>query len=196
MKQRIGALILIACIAFTACKKTGVKPGTDETPVVAKPVIGSVPIIGGADTLTSINGYLRLALAKDSINTDNTVINFKPTAKAVYVRNEDAPYLTGFGVVSLASMSSDNVPLAINAWPLNLPGVTINLKVNAKSDGVYTLKMQTINNIPDSFQIWLKDGYKKDSLDMRLYHSYAFNIYTADTASLGSHRFKLVVRKN
>lgn len=131
---------------------------------------------------------------KDSINSDGILINFDPAASVAYVPGEDAPALQGFGPVSLQSLSSDNIPLSINALPLTEKGQTIGLKVWAKTDGVYKLALADINSVPNSFQIWLKDSYKKDSLDIRQYNSYTFNIHPADTASFGAHRFQLVIR--
>jgi hypothetical protein len=54
--------------------------------------------------------------------------------------------------------------------------------------------MQQINAVPNTYSLWLMDGYKKDSLNMRLYPTYAFNVYKSDTTTFGSNRFKLVVR--
>jgi hypothetical protein len=146
------------------------------------------------NTTDVVNGYLRVKLAQDSINTDGILIEFNPTASAAYVPGEDAPSLQGFGVVSLASLSTNNVPLAINVMPLTGKGASIGLRVNVKSDGVYTLNMQQINAVPNTYSLWLMDGYKKDSLNMRLYPTYAFNVYKSDTTTFGSNRFKLVVR--
>jgi hypothetical protein len=146
---------------------------------------------------TTVLQYMRLQLFKDAINTDDTYIGFNPTYKTQYSAMEDAPYFQGFGQVSLCSFSSDNMPLAINKLPL--PGVqslTIHLKISAKEDGVYSLNMIDIVAIPQLFEVWLMDAYKKDSLDMRANKTYAFNLTEADTNSYGSKRFSLVIRQN
>jgi hypothetical protein len=106
-------------------------------------------------------------------------------ANTAYIKGEDAPYIAGFGQVSLSSSSSDNLPLTINVVPLTPKGITIGLNLYAQTDGTYYLKMDSINSVPKSYQVWLKDNYKKDSLDMRLHSSYAFDLYNADTASFG-----------
>lgn len=198
MKPRIFALLLLPFIFLSSCQKSSVAPTI--TPSTSKTTTTTVaatstPLNQGIDSLSNIKGFLRLQLAKDSINTDNILINFLPTAKTTYVGNEDAPTFQGFGQVSLSSLSSDNVPLAINALPLTKKGLSIGVKVNAKTDGVYRLKMMTIKSVPTVFDIWLMDKYKKDSLDLRQNPSYAFNIIKADTSSFGSHRFKLVIRQ-
>lgn len=143
-----------------------------------------------------VNQHLRLQLAKDAVNTDDTYIGFNSTAKPEYVYNEDAPYNTGSGQVSLASISSDNVSLAINMLPLPKQSEIIKLKVGATTDGTYNLNMLEIKAVPVLYDIWLMDAYKKDSVDMRHTSTYAFNIYKSDTNSYGSNRFSLVIRQN
>lgn len=198
MKREICAALLLLSILFTSCTKDAVNPSTTQTTVSTLSSVNSpAPQTGTVDNtaaLNNVNGYLRFRLAKDSINTDGILINFSPSASALYVPGEDAPSLQGFGAVSLSSLSSNNIPLAINAEPLKATGTTIGLKVSAKTDGIYSLSLQAIDAVPAAYGIWLKDGYRKDSLNLRLYPAYAFNIYKADTASFGSNRFKLVLR--
>jgi hypothetical protein len=144
-----------------------------------------------------IDQHLRLQFAKDTINTDDIYIGFKDDAKPQFVFDEDASYNTGSGAVSLASLSDDNVSLAINKLALPKKGSQIiRLKVNANTDGIYTLNMKEVKDIPQLYDIWLMDAYKKDSLDMRNNTTYAFNIIKADTNTYGANRFKLVIRQN
>jgi sugar lactone lactonase YvrE len=146
---------------------------------------------------TNTDRHLRLQLAENSIITDDTYIGFDPEASNQYVFNEDAPYKPGAGKVSLASISSDNVTLAINKLPFpRLVQTVIRLDVNATADGIYKLNMTEVQNIPQIFDIWLIDTYKKDSLDMRHNPGYSFNLILADTNSYGSKRFQLVIRQN
>jgi hypothetical protein len=144
----------------------------------------------------NIDQHLRLQMAMDTINTDDIYIGFNSSDKSQFVVNEDAPYKPGNGKVSLASFSSDNVELAINRTPL--PGIKqtiIPLFVKAHDAGIYKLNMTEVEAIPQLYQIWLLDNYKKDSLDMRQNATYAFNIST-DTNSYGGRRFQLVIRQN
>src|SRR5437016_2365043 len=53
-----------------------------------------------------IDQHLRLKLVMDNINTDDIYIGFDKKASTRYVANEDAPYMPGYGKVSLASISS------------------------------------------------------------------------------------------
>jgi trimeric autotransporter adhesin len=140
--------------------------------------------------------YLRLQLYKDAINNDDTYIGFGSGFSTKYVVNEDARYMQGQGEESLCSISGDNVPLAINKLPF--PGkqsLVIGLKVRVTADGAYSLNMTQEVDIPQIYEVWLMDAYKKDSLDMKLTKTYAFNIVKADTNTYGSKRFSLVVRQ-
>jgi sugar lactone lactonase YvrE len=145
---------------------------------------------------TTVDQHLRIRLSVDSINTDDTYIGFKSTANVNYIVNEDALYIQGNGKVSLASFSGDHQPLAINKQPFPDKIVRIPLKVGAVADGLYTLKRTEMAAIPQLYEIWLMDAYKKDSLDMRANDTYAFNLALADTNSYGSRRFTLVIRQN
>ena len=196
MKRTFYTIILssLALVQLTSCKKNEVTPATGQGQN-GNTISTTPPTNTGGVTLdtVSVNGYLRMHLAKDNFNTDGMMIVFKPTANTAYVKGEDAPYLPGFGQVSLSSSSSDGVALAINAMPLTPQGLTIGLNIHAQTDGTYYLNMDSIKSVPKNYQIWLKDNYKKDSLDMRLYPIYAFDLYNADTTSYGSNRFKLVI---
>jgi phosphotransferase system IIA component len=143
--------------------------------------------------LNNSEQYLRLQLSADTINTDGTIIRFNDNAKQTFDLMEDAIYRVGTGKVSLSSLSSDNVPLAINQLPL-LHGDTIGLKVKTSATGNYALTMADLR-IPQLFDVWLMDAFAKDSVNMRNTTSYNFAV-TADTNSYGSHRFSVVIREN
>jgi hypothetical protein len=84
--------------------------------------------------------------------------------------------------------------LAINSLPLWTNGTAIPLVVGAENSGLYNLNLMSVNDVPANFGIWLKDKKMKDSLNIRLYPSYAFNIVKTDTTSYGSSRFSIVLR--
>jgi hypothetical protein len=148
------------------------------------------------NSTASSKPYLRLQLAEDSINTDDIYIGFNQTANRGFAENEDAYYKPGNGAVSLSSRSSDGVALAINVLPFPKRSEIIPLKVDARHENVYKLNMVALNSIPQLFDVWLMDAYKKDSLDMRHNKTYAFNLYKNDSASYGSKRFALVIRQD
>ncbi|HVW13805.1 MAG TPA: T9SS type A sorting domain-containing protein [Mucilaginibacter sp.] len=140
--------------------------------------------------------YLRLQIGEGSVR-DQTLIRFNSQASTDFSYAIDAPYKTGYGAVSLATRSSDNVDLSINTVPLpKLKSESIRLNVNASKDGIYNLAIIDIVSVPQLFDIWLMDAYTKDSVDMRHNKSYSFNIYKSDSASFGPKRFTLVIRQN
>jgi hypothetical protein len=140
---------------------------------------------------------IRLEMAADSINKEETVICFKADAQNGFVINEDSQHLTGGGKVGLCSISADSVALAINTIPLPKPTQTIvRLEMSATTDGVYTLNRTEINNIPKLYRVWLMDAYVKDSLDIRSNTTYTFNLYKADGNSYGANRFSIVIRQD
>ena len=141
--------------------------------------------------------YLRLKLIKDAVNTEDIVIQFKPAASQRYIFNEDAKYLRGFGDVSLSSISSDSVNLAINALPL--PGKqpeSLRLNVQAKNSATLRLTLTDLSAVPKLYDVWLIDKFANDSLDMRQNKTYAFKLDKEDIASYGPDRFLLVIRQN
>jgi hypothetical protein len=195
MKKRTFTLLLLAVTGFVACKKDSVKPTT--TPDVVSQKVTTTTTGLNADTVSeNVTGYLRVQLAMDTVNTDNILVEFKPSSSAAFVANEDAPTLQGFGLVSLSSLSSNNIALSINTLPLTGKGATIPLAVSAKSTGTYQLKLVTTNNIPAVFNIWLKDNLKKDSVNFRTAPSYSFALNTADATTYGSQRFSIELSEN
>jgi hypothetical protein len=140
--------------------------------------------------------HIRIQMALDSVNADDTYIGFSSGAQQAYSDAEDAPYKIGNGKLGLSSYSSDNVRLAINKLPFPTSKQTvIPLNVSARTPGLYHINRTELESIPEIYEVWLMDRYKKDSIDMRSNISYAFEINT-DTASQGAYRFQLVIRQN
>ena len=141
--------------------------------------------------------YLRLQLALDTINKDDILIVFDPTARSNYEPGSDAMGRAGNGPLRLSSVSTDGVDLAINRLPYPKTVQTvIPLKVGSTVNGTFTLTMKEINQVPQLYDIWLKDAYKKDSLDIRANPAYIFDVSTSDTSTFKSNRFSLVIRQN
>jgi hypothetical protein len=144
-----------------------------------------------------VNQYLQLFLAQNAVNEDGILINFNSNAKPEYVRGEDAPYKPGTGTMSIASLSADNVSLAVNTLSLpKLNPLVIPLTISANTDGSYQLNMATIKSVPMLYDVWLMDAYTKDSVDLRKNPVYSFDIARSIGASYGSGRFSVVIREN
>ena len=204
------AFVLVSVIAFslTSCKKdaeiapkpvhTASTPSTPVTPASAPSTtaatvapVSVTPVKTSTDTIPD-NAYFKIKLGVDSTNTDETLIMFDRSATLDYSGMNDARYFSGFGKVSLASISHDGVDISIKSLPYT-PGMSIALDVKAKTDGAYFLKMSYEANMPSGVQVLLKDTYLKDSVDVRK-GNYNFNIVKADTSSFGRNRFKIVVK--
>ncbi len=182
-----GASLTFNESAKTSSQLTGPTTATGNTDLL----LDAIPIANTGPH------YLRLELAEDSVNKEETIVRFDNSAKNAFVINEDSQYLPGSGEVSLSSMSSDSVTLAINTMPFPKQKQTVvKLNVNPIADGIYNLNMTGINNVPQLFEIWLMDAYNKDSLDMKHNSSYKFNVTRSDTNSFGSNRFSLVIRQD
>lgn len=142
------------------------------------------------------NSYIRLAIAADSINSDDMMIRFNNQANTGYVMNEDAPYMQGMGTVSLSSVSADNVKLAINAMPFPAKSSATALVVNTTTSGTYTLNLKDINQVPALYDIWLVDQHTRTSTNLRKNSSYTFTVDKTDTTTYGSKRFALLIQQN
>jgi hypothetical protein len=146
----------------------------------------------------SVYELLRLKLYLDQYNYDDIVIGFDAGTTPVYNFNYDSRYLAGINAPEgLSSFSSDGVKLSINFLPL--PKQTqevIKLDVEAQNSGNFTMQRTELDPLPKIYELWLMDGYKKDSLDLRADSNYVLYINKSDTASFGSNRFKVIIRQN
>jgi len=172
----------------TSLQVTGPTAGTGSTLLLSThPVANTNPDLR----------YMRLELRKDSDNVEESIVRFDNSASNNYVKGEDSEHMTGSGGVAFSSNSSDNIAMAINHVPFpKTKGTVIKLNANGSTDGQYTINRTELKDIPDIYEIWLKDAYKKDSLDIKHNSSYVFNILRSDTNSFGANRFTLVIRES
>jgi len=202
--MKTSTLLLISVLFLAACKKEGIvtptttssassaKTGSSAgTPVATTPTAPKTTAPVSADTLANLSA-IKLKLVLDSTNNDETMFLFKKAASQNYDPAVDAEYFAGYGQVSLASISADGTDLAINTLPYS-PNKPIKLDINTKNDGTYLFKISYERTIPANVQIWLKDAYAKDSLNVRA-GNYQFKVLKSDTSSYGKNRFQLVLR--
>src|SRR5258707_13625740 len=156
MKQKKFVLLFAFCAMFLSLYLTSCVKGTlaDSPNPNASPGIVNQNTPATNTQTTTPTQYLSLQLAQDATNTDETVIAFKPGASTAYVKNEDALYFQGAGMVSLSSLSSDNLALSINTLPLPKPSLTIGLAVTAQTNGIYKLNKTGLKALPKIFEIW------------------------------------------
>jgi len=140
---------------------------------------------------------MHLQLMKDSIISTQCGIYFAKEWDDKYHNTEDALDLDGASPkVYLSSYSADGVRTSINQLAdYKETGKKVKLFVKATASGLYNLNLVDINADTARYKFYLIDHFKKDSLDIGRYKSYAFNIVTADTATFGANRFELSVQQ-
>ncbi len=170
---------------------------TENAKLATAQVTGS-SLLMGAPVAETVAQQLRLKMITDSINYDDIVIGFRSTASPKFDGMEDARYIPGNGAAEgLSSLSGDSVKLSINYLPLpKLAPQSIKLFVTAAHSGQYTLQKAALDGLPQIYEVWLIDKYKKDSLDIRNNNNYIFNIDLTDTMSYGINRFEVLIRQN
>ena len=141
---------------------------------------------------------LRLRLIKDTLNTDEVVLQFNNNNSTKYSNETDALDLGGNGAEeSLSLISSDGIKLSIFGVPLpKQTGLVVPLLVDASASGTFQLKKIQLDNLPKLYDIWIKDSLKKDSTNLASKDTYSFNIDKTDTNSFGLKRFTLIIRQN
>jgi hypothetical protein len=189
--RKILIMSLAGVILLGACKKSG-----ESTPSPATPGTPTIPpatqyTAVKADTIPD-GAVVKIKLQLDSAAIDETILEFEHHASANFSNSEDAVYFPGFGMGSLCSVTHDGVNCAVQTVS-PVPGKAIPLKVTARHDGVYTLKISLTKKLPPYKGLWLKDAYRKDSLNIRIWN-YRFDVIKSDTNSYSAGRFSLVIR--
>jgi hypothetical protein len=180
------SLFSLALFSLTGCQK-------DAKALPDNISINSVAVIAASPDSIPDKAYFKIKLVKDSMNYDETAFVFDHTAGIAYDNKKDALYLAGFGQESLSSLSGDGRELAIYRLPYTR-GMSIRLNINSKTDNKFYLETSYQNSIPVNIQIWLKDTFLKDSVNIRSV-KYNFNVSIADTNSFGNKRFKIIVKE-
>jgi hypothetical protein len=137
---------------------------------------------------------LHLAMVQDSTLRDECGIYFSNNGIDKYDEN-DAKDLDGISPkVYMSSYTTDGVRTGINDLGGYAKGKRVKLFVKATADGVYNLTLADIENIDvTNYNLYLKDNYAKDSLDLSHNSSYSFRINNSDTTTFGANRFELVI---
>jgi hypothetical protein len=154
---------------------------------------GTQLLMGKPVKEAAISGFY-MKLEQDSLINDYCGIYFDGDSDDFDIN--DAVDLDGASPkVYMSSYTADGRRTGINALSDYKDGKIIKLYVNATTNGLYKLKIEQIKNIDAIYDIWLKDNYKNDSLDLRSNDTYNFNIIRSDAASIGASRFEIVIRK-
>jgi hypothetical protein len=185
--QKVPATQLSGSALIMSTPNTQAKTLSGKLPNSQNSLAAAVP---QGDALTGL--YMKIE--RDSTTYDYCGIYFRKDWSATFAE-DDAKDMNGTtGPVVMSSFSSDNIRASVNHMPDYTQGVNVKLYANASAGGQYKLKIEDIRNIDTLYDIYLIDHYKKDSLDIRRYGTYLFDISKADTSSFGASRFELSVR--
>lgn len=147
----------------------------------------------------TVNDFLRMTLSGNGVR-DEAVIRFQKEASDVYDSKQDARKLRNGSdtspIVSLSSISSDGVLLAINS--ANSLGCTnlvpfkkIALMIDGVRAGSHQLSFSQLDSFTEDIMIVLHDQFKKDSVVVNQSNfAYDFDV-TSDAKSFGRDRFSI-----
>jgi hypothetical protein len=131
---------------------------------------------------------LRINL-QDALNIDETLIEFKEKNKTVFNLSEDASYMGG-STVSLNSVATSGDQLLYNGMPAIRELNDIKLQINASVSGNVKLNFTDLSAI-GNYQMFLKDSYLNQVVDVKANPTYAFVIDKKIPATFGATRFTL-----
>ncbi len=159
---------------------------------------GSALVMAANPTAGHTLTGLYVKLEKDSTIYDYCGIYFSSNWSDNYEEGDAMDLDGATSTVYMSSYTADQLRTAVNHMGdyEQKQGKTIQLYANATTDGLYAIKIEGLRNMDTTlYTIWLRDKYKKDSLDIGRYGTYNFNIIRADTNSFGANRFELVIAR-
>jgi hypothetical protein len=137
---------------------------------------------------------LYLKMEKDSSTYNYCGIYFRNDWSDKY-GEDDAKDFNASLPVNMASFATDGTRLAVNHMSDYSKGIKVRLYASSQADGQYKISAEGIRNIDTAlYDIYLLDHYKKDSLDIRRYGTYVFDVIKSDTLSYGGYRFELSIQ--
>ncbi|RYE35097.1 MAG: T9SS type A sorting domain-containing protein [Sphingobacteriaceae bacterium] len=157
----------------------------------AKATDTSNPAVLSGKTAFDID-FIRLNLQKDTVEQDDILITFKDGQSENYVQQEDIEDLSGQNAAaSLSSISKEKKQLAVNAYPPVKNTTAIPLYVDAAADGSFKLKLTDWSASFKTQNVYLKDNFTGDSVNLSKQQEYAFFIRKNTEATFGGDRFVL-----
>jgi len=158
----------------------------------------SIAAASTSEAVVQQSPVMHLLLEKDTANFDGVALVFDKWATANFDKNKDAEDLGGIGALeSFSALTSDSVKTSIHHLPL--PGKNkeiIPLFADATTSGPYKIKLTDVKYLPALYEVWLKDNFTKDSVDLKAHPDYNFNIDKSNSASFGVNRLQLIIRQN
>jgi len=151
-------------------------------------------LLMGAPLREELAGNIKLQMVQDSLNYDFAQLRFSKDYTENYVDTEDADDLNGSGqAVFFGANTADKHQVAIASQPLNEKKTSVFLSVNGNASGNFAINKVDVSNIPDKYDVWLMDRFKKDSIDLRTSSTYSFSIDKTNPSTFGDSRFEVVI---
>lgn len=178
---------------FVQAKSAGALLFKETQKAASQQLTGSTLLMGKPVNEASISGFF-MKVEQDSVIHDYCGIYFDGDSDDFDAN--DAIDLDGSSPkVYMSSYTADGQRTAINSFSDYKNGKTIKLYVAATTNGLYKLKIEQIRNIDAIYDIWLKDNFKHDSLDLRSNDTYSFNVLRTDATTYGADRFQVIIRR-
>lgn len=177
-----------ATLKFTEAAKSTTQLASGSTLLMGTPVANS-----------AYGQYLKLNISKDTTSKFEVLIGFNSKLNNNYNEDTDDLYFNGQNPAqSMSLYSADKVRLVSKwlAFPKAKLADTVKINVRASASGQYKITRSDLKSIPNLYQIWLMDNYKKDSLDIKHNADYVFDLNLADTNSYGARRFQVIIRQD
>ena len=127
---------------------------------------------------------------EDATNKDEAILLFRENETEAATA-KDISYLGGSSV-SLSTISSDNVKLAINYLPLVNNTTEVKLSVGATVTGAVKLNMIDLSAVEEN-TVYLKDSYLNKVVDVKAEPVYNFYIDRSVASTFGDNRLSLII---
>ena len=121
--------------------------------------LDGVPPTGKQNALSGVqrdsipdSACLKIRIQKDSAMIDETAVAFFHSATSTYNPQLDSKYFPGFGIASLATLTSDGVPCASQCIPFTLTN-SVRLRVGSTESNNYILKLSYLYKFPSGIHI-------------------------------------------
>lgn len=129
-------------------------------------------------------------LITDNTYTDKTYIQFANGALNEF-DEQDAGKLLNY-IFSFSTLSSDSIPLSINAIESSACNMSIPLAIEYIWEGAYSLKWKNISSLPDYLMLTISDKYTNQSYNLKEKAFFDFDI-NKEEQSKDKFRFTLQI---
>ncbi|RZM28729.1 MAG: DUF2341 domain-containing protein, partial [Pedobacter sp.] len=153
----------------------------------------TLSVATAGNTVAADQGIQLHITIKDNTSADETAI-LMLSGLDPNLDNNDAPYFSSGGTVSLSSLTLDGKTTTINALPEIAKVNTIKLNVNATNTGEATLTFSDIAAI-GRYKAKLRDAYLNNETDIKSTPTYTFTIDKTIPETFGQERFSIILEE-